>query len=81
MRNVFASLTSRLVITAVLLVATVALLIATAATVALRTSLSDRLDSDVMSSLQRYGPGGRPPGIPGGDSDADNRPDLSRQGT
>jgi len=81
MRNAFASLTSRLVITAVLLVATVALLIATAATVALRTSLSNRLDNDVVSSLQRYGPEGRPPGIPGGDSDADNRPDLSRQGT
>jgi len=47
----FASLTSRLVITTVLLVAVVALLIATAATVALHSYLTNRLDHDRIGDL------------------------------
>ena len=53
MRSRFASLTSRLVVTAVALVAVVCLLIATATTLAMRSSLTDRLDRDVRSSLGR----------------------------
>jgi two-component system OmpR family sensor kinase len=48
-----ASLTSRLVVTAVVLVAVVSVLIAGAATLALHSYLSDRLDRDVMLSLGR----------------------------
>jgi two-component system OmpR family sensor kinase len=81
----FASLTSRLVATTVLLVAVVAVLIATAATLALHSYLSDRLDGDVRASLNqaiqqesRGGPLGEPPG----DGDDDNRPfDGPRLGT
>ena len=72
----FASLTSRLVATTVLLVAVVALLIATAATLALHSYLTNRLDHDVQASLQQavqqHG-GGGPLGEPG-DGDSDNRP-------
>jgi two-component system, OmpR family, sensor kinase len=53
----FATLTSRLVVTAVALVAVVCVLIATVTTVALRSQLMDRLDSDVRS-LARPGPQG-----------------------
>ena len=49
----FASLTSRLVVTAVLLVAVVSLLIAGAATLALHAYLDSRLDRDVLASLSR----------------------------
>lgn len=47
------SLTSRLVITAVTLVAVVALLIAAATTLAMRASLLDRLDQDVLDLARR----------------------------
>ena len=80
LRSAFASLTSRLVLTAVLLVAIVAALIAGAATLGLHSYLSGRLDRDVQASLgqsvaaaahQRPGGGAvRPPG----DNDRDNRP-------
>ncbi|MGC4110725.1 MAG: HAMP domain-containing sensor histidine kinase [Nocardioides sp.] len=56
MRRAFASLTSRLVLTAVALVAVVVLLIGAAATVALHTVLAKRLDEDVASSLNRLPP-------------------------
>jgi two-component system OmpR family sensor kinase len=59
MRRVCASLTARLVVTAVALVAIVVLLIGIAATVALRSYLSSRLDTDVTSSLNRFRPGMR----------------------
>ncbi len=49
------SLTARLVITAVALVAVVSLLIATVATLAIRSSLMDRLDTSVLSSVRRVG--------------------------
>ena len=55
MRFPLASLTSRLVLTAVALVAVVCLLIATATTLAMRSSLMDRLDRDVRSSVVRAG--------------------------
>ncbi|MFC4783509.1 sensor histidine kinase [Nocardioides sp. MAHUQ-72] len=55
MRSRFASLTSRLVLTAVTLVAVVCLLIATVTTLAMRSSLMDRLDRDVRSSVLRAG--------------------------
>jgi two-component system, OmpR family, sensor kinase len=80
MRDAFASLTSRLVVTAVALVAVVALVIGTAATVALHSYLSSRLDQDVMAlahRLPRESGQIRPPG----DADRDNRFDLSRYGT
>jgi two-component system OmpR family sensor kinase len=72
----FASLTSRLVATSVLLVAVVALLIASAATLALHSYLTDRLDRDVQASLGRATQQVEH-GIPlggAGDADADNRP-------
>jgi len=52
-----ATLTSRLVVTAVVLVAVVSVLIAAITTVALRNQLMDRLDSDVRA-LARPGPPG-----------------------
>jgi two-component system OmpR family sensor kinase len=70
MRRAFASLTSRLVVTAVALVAVVVLLIGAAATVALRSYLSDRLDQDVTSSLDRVAAGPRALGPPSS-TDAD----------
>jgi two-component system OmpR family sensor kinase len=79
MRRAFASLTSRLVVTAVSLVALVALLIAASAAVALHSYLQDQVDHDVQGSLGRV-----PHGVaqPPGDGDADNgRPDVSRMGT
>ena len=57
------SLTSRLVITAVLLVALVCVLVGTATTLALRGKLLDQLDANVVGAVQRYagpGPGGSP---------------------
>ncbi|MCW2692048.1 MAG: two-component sensor histidine kinase [Mycobacterium sp.] len=62
------TLTARLVVTAVALVATVSILIAAITTVAIRTSLMDRLDTNVLSSVRRAG---------GGDGDADNAPPPS----
>ncbi len=60
------SLTSRLVITAVALVAVVSLLVGAVTAVGMRSWLLNRLDSDVAESL-RPGPGGRlgPFGSPG----------------
>jgi two-component system, OmpR family, sensor kinase len=81
--NRFASLTSRLVVTTVLLVAVVAILIAGAATIALRSYLSTRLDRDVMLSLQQLPHSGQTHlGAPN-DEDYDNRPpfDVRRYGT
>jgi two-component system OmpR family sensor kinase len=75
----FASLTSRLVLTAVLLVAVVALLIAGAATIGLRSYLSGRLESDLRASLHQsvaaaqHAQGGGPLRPPG-DGDRDNQP-------
>ncbi|WP_246081831.1 sensor histidine kinase [Nocardioides litoris] len=61
-----ASLTSRLVVTAVLLVAVVSLLLGTATTLAMRASLTDQLDQRVLASVANErgprGDGGRPPG-------------------
>ncbi|KQT94450.1 hypothetical protein ASG49_06140 [Marmoricola sp. Leaf446] len=51
------TLTARLVVTAVALVAAVSLLIAAITTLAIRSSLLDRLDGDVRASVQRLGPG------------------------
>ena len=70
MRRAIASLTARLVITAVVLVAVVVALIGVAATVAFRGYLSDRLDEDVTSSLEQLKPGPRAFGPPG---DGDDR--------
>jgi two-component system OmpR family sensor kinase len=79
----FASLTSRLVVTAVLLVAVVAVLIAGAATVALHSYLSGRLDQDVRGLAHRLPPGQAGQQIqPPGDGDQDNESfDLPRSGT
>jgi two-component system OmpR family sensor kinase len=57
----FRSLTSRLVLTAVALVAVLSLSIGTATTLALRGKLVDQLDGNVVAAVQRYagpGPGG-----------------------
>jgi two-component system OmpR family sensor kinase len=69
MRRVLASLTGRLVITAVALVAVVVALIGAAATVAFRGYLSHRLDQDVTSSLEQLKPGPRAYGPPGDPDD------------
>ena len=54
----FRSLTSRLVLTAVALVAVVCVLVGTTTTVALRDKLLDQLDGNVVSAVARYaGPG------------------------
>ncbi len=53
------TLTARLVVTAVALVAVISLLVAAIATVAIRSSLMDRLDSNVLSSVRRVGDGDR----------------------
>ena len=72
------SLTTRLVLTAVALVVLVSVLIGAAATAALHSSLTGRLDREVLSSLQRAGDGDR-------DSDRDGdgpggpRPDARNQ--
>jgi two-component system OmpR family sensor kinase len=78
----FASLTSRLVVTAVLLVAVVTVMIAGAATIGLRAYLSGRLDQDVRALTHRL-PTGQIGSIPPpGDGDADNGTfDPSRTGT
>jgi two-component system OmpR family sensor kinase len=58
----FRSLTARLVLTAVALVAVVSAIVGTATTLALRGKLLDQLDGNVVSAIQRYagpGPGGR----------------------
>ena len=55
----FASLTSRLVITAVLLVAVVSLLVGTTTALAMRSYLTNQLDTDVRQSLRFAG--GVPP--------------------
>ncbi|MDX6359339.1 MAG: two-component system, OmpR family, sensor kinase [Nocardioidaceae bacterium] len=77
----FASLTSRLVLTAVLLVAVVAVLIAGAATIGLHSYLSGRLDRDVQGSLnqsvgaaEHQAQTGGGPLKPPGDGDRDNQP-------
>ena len=70
------TLSARLVVTAVALVAVVSLLIAAIATVAIRTSLMQRLDADVLSSVGRAGDGDRD-----GDRGRRNPPlQLSNQG-
>jgi two-component system OmpR family sensor kinase len=79
----FASLQSRLVVTAVLLVALVSLMVAAAATIGLRSYLSGRLDQDVRALAQRL-PGSQSGGPiqPPGDGDRDNQPfNLPRAGT
>ena len=70
----FASLTSRLVVTAVLLVAVVSLLIAGAATLALHAYLDSRLDRDVLASLSRLPQDHQGPYTPPNDHDRDNHP-------
>ena len=54
--NWFASLTSRLVLTSVLLVAVTSLILGSATILALRNSLTSQLDADVLASLGRSGP-------------------------
>jgi two-component system OmpR family sensor kinase len=67
----FASLTSRLVVTTVLLVLAVCLVTATVTTLAMRSYLNDQLDHDVTQAMRRLTfPGGGPtngpiPGAPG----------------
>ncbi len=53
------TLTARLVVTAVVLVTIVSTLIAVIATVGIRSSLMDRLDESVLSSVRRVGDGDR----------------------
>ena len=70
------TLTARLVVTAVALVAVVSLLVAAITTVAIRSSLMDRLDENVQSSVRRVDDDDR-------DGDGDGRyppPNPSNQG-
>ncbi len=64
-RRRFASLTSRLVLTAVTLVAVVCLLIAAATTIAMHRYLDGRLDEQVLAAADREGSGPGPlaPGV------------------
>ncbi|HYF71901.1 MAG TPA: HAMP domain-containing sensor histidine kinase [Nocardioides sp.] len=61
-RDALASLTSRLVVTTVLLVLLVSVLIGAATTVAMRSYLQDQLDHQ-LADLVRTGPDGRGPGL------------------
>jgi two-component system, OmpR family, sensor kinase len=68
LRDRFASLTARLVVTTVLLVLVVSALIGTATTLAMRSYLFDQLDHQVTQSLSRtvdayHRSGGRGPGL------------------
>ena len=82
-----ASLTSRLVLTTVLLVAVVSLLVGVTTTLAMRAYLTNQLDTEVAAALHRdshYGgdrddDGPAPPISPDGDRD-DLRPPIARQG-
>lgn len=73
------SLTSRLVVTAVALVAVVSLLIGAVTTIGMRAWLMDRLDDDVRGAVSRtaggpgIGIGNRPPAVPEGDEDGGRR--------
>jgi two-component system, OmpR family, sensor kinase len=78
MRHLFASLTSRLVLTVVALVVLVAVLIGVAATAALNAELTHQLDDDLRAAAGVHGgPVGEGPG-PGAPPDGDRVPD--RQG-
>lgn len=70
------SLTARLVVTAVALVAVVSLLIAAIVTLAIRSSLMDRLDANVLSSARRVGDGD----LDGDHNDAGHTPLPGNQG-
>jgi two-component system OmpR family sensor kinase len=84
--NRFASLTSRLVVTAVALVALVSLLIGATTALAMRDYLTDRLDAEVGASLDRvvhHPPGEAPPEgavSPDGDGDRDGGRDRDGDG-
>jgi two-component system, OmpR family, sensor kinase len=80
--RVLASLTARLVLTAVALVAIVSLLVAGVTTLALRSQLIDQLDAKVLDAAHRVdaitrlpggGLGSRPPLDPDGDGDYGNQ--------
>jgi two-component system, OmpR family, sensor kinase len=79
----FASLTSRLVVTAVALVALVSLLIGATTALAMRNYLTDRLDAEVAASLGRalHGRPDDAPGEPDGDGDFDGHRDGRGLGT
>jgi two-component system OmpR family sensor kinase len=68
-RGRFASLTSRLVLTAVGLVAVVSLLVAAATTLAMRDYLGDQLDDKVEAGFDRTLARGGPAGELGGDAE------------
>jgi len=72
------TLTTRLVVTAVALVAVVGLLVGTAATLAMRSYLYDRLDKDVAQAVG--GPALSAPGINFPDDDGGGRERLFRPG-
>ena len=75
------TLTSRLVVTAVALVALVSILIGAATTLAMSAYLHDRLDDQVRASLDRAYGGGPRPGFPDrGPGDDFGRPDREGQG-
>src|SRR3954454_25231388 len=83
MRATFASLTSRLVLITVVLVAAVSLLLGLATTLVLRSYLTGQLDQKVNDSLDRAlasytrGAGGPPPGPT---ADPDGEVDVRGQG-
>ena len=87
MRHVFASLTSRLVLTVVALVVLVAVLIGAAATAALNAQLTHQLDDDLHAAAgirggrggpEGPGPGGPPPGDVSGIGDLGGGPRTIR---
>ena len=81
MKNRFASLTSRLTLTAVTLVAVVSLLVGGATTLAMRGYLTGQLDDKVQASANRVerGPTQPPPGGTLVDKDGDKDGDVGNQ--
>lgn len=85
-RLVPTSLTARLIVTAVALVAVVSILVATVATVVMRSYLTNQLDSQVKGSLNRgaiviQGQGGVDPGAEDGSGPGAQRPPPEVRGT
>src|SRR5262245_24743725 len=79
MRNVFASLTSRLVLVTVALVAVVTILVAGATTLVLQNYLQDQLDTKVQDSFRRaaaYRAPLSPAPVPPGSAEDPNGPDV-----
>ncbi|MDX6278688.1 MAG: two-component system, OmpR family, sensor kinase [Nocardioidaceae bacterium] len=77
-----ASLTGRLIVTVVALVAVVSILVSVTATIVMKSYLTDQLDKQVNASLERvqFVIRGQVPGLDPGDRDTDNQPPPNARG-